>query len=248
MHTILMAHHAPLFQAAMGRAVDAWANGHPEATCPREVMETTDLGRIFSLLEAQPGLDLILLDPHLSGLHGISGLHALCSAFPDIPVALIWDGQDAHMALQSVACGAKGILHQNFSSQQVDEAISRLLSGGFYLPPEILCNSPHLSLQSRNPSIVPVWLQCLSQRQLLVLARMCTGESNKQIAWSLGIAETTVKTHVSMILQKLGVHNRVQAILLAKDVDFALHSGPQPTLSTTAPALPHPPEPESLHA
>jgi DNA-binding NarL/FixJ family response regulator len=50
---------------------------------------------------------------------------------------------------------------------------------------------------------------------------MAKGESNKQIAYNLHIAETTVKAHVSAILRKLGVHNRVQAILSASDIDFA---------------------------
>ena len=55
---------------------------------------------------------------------------------------------------------------------------------------------------------------------LLVLERMTKGESNKQIAYNLDIAETTVKAHVSAILRKLNVHNRVQAILSAGDIDF----------------------------
>ena len=60
-------------------------------------------------------------------------------------------------------------------------------------------------------------------KQLLVLERMTKGESNKQIAYNLDIAETTVKAHVSAILRKLGVHNRVQAILSAGDIDFSAY-------------------------
>ena len=59
------------------------------------------------------------------------------------------------------------------------------------------------------------------QTRALVLERMAKGESNKQIAYNLNITETTVKAHVSAILRKLGVHNRVQAILSASDVDFS---------------------------
>ena len=58
------------------------------------------------------------------------------------------------------------------------------------------------------------------RRQLLVLERMANGESNKQIAYNLSIAETTVKAHVSAILRKLSVHNRIQAVLAASNVDF----------------------------
>uniref|UniRef100_A0A1I7Y012 HTH luxR-type domain-containing protein n=1 Tax=Steinernema glaseri TaxID=37863 RepID=A0A1I7Y012_9BILA len=63
----------------------------------------------------------------------------------------------------------------------------------------------------------------LTRKQLLVLERMTKGESNKQIAYNLDIAETTVKAHVSAILRKLNVHNRVQAILSAGDIDFTAY-------------------------
>jgi DNA-binding NarL/FixJ family response regulator len=64
-------------------------------------------------------------------------------------------------------------------------------------------------------------LSSLTRRQLLVLERMSKGESNKQIAYHLNIAETTVKAHVSAILRKLNVHNRIQAVLSAGNIDFS---------------------------
>jgi DNA-binding NarL/FixJ family response regulator len=71
--------------------------------------------------------------------------------------------------------------------------------------------------------LAPELLQALTRKQLLVLERMTKGDSNKQIAYSLEIAETTVKAHVSAILRKLNVHNRVQAILSAGDIDFGAY-------------------------
>jgi len=224
MHTILIAHQQPVFREAL----DAHAASHFDPRCPREVMETDDLGRTFSLIRAQPKLDLILIDPKISGMHGLDSLLHLRSAFPAVPLALIWDGHDAQLALQSVACGASGVICKSASSQQVDAAISHMLRGGIYLPPDILCNDRHVPSPCQNLPIVPAWLQRLTRQQLRVLERMSLGESNKQIAWSLGISESTVKTHVSMLLQKLGVHNRVQAILMAKDVDFSICIGGTP--------------------
>lgn len=63
----------------------------------------------------------------------------------------------------------------------------------------------------------------MTRRQLLVLERMAKGESNKQIAYALDIAETTVKAHVSAILRKLNATNRVQAILSVGDIDFSAY-------------------------
>lgn len=103
------------------------------------------------------------------------------------------------------------------------EAIAQILDGNVYLPPDII-RSQKSGGHRHHPdhhSISPELLQALTRKQLLVLERMTKGESNKQIAYSLDIAETTVKAHVSAILRKLGVHNRVQAILSAGDIDFA---------------------------
>ncbi len=94
-----------------------------------------------------------------------------------------------------------------------------------YLPSDIIRTGKESTSNRRSrhedDPISPELLNSLNRRQLLVLERMSKGESNKQIAYNLNIAETTVKAHVSAILRKLGVHNRVQAILSASDVDFS---------------------------
>jgi DNA-binding NarL/FixJ family response regulator len=102
------------------------------------------------------------------------------------------------------------------------DAIQQILNGNVYLPSDIIRTGKEAQRRHRrddNP-ISPELLSSLTRRQLLVLERMSKGESNKQIAYNLNIAETTVKAHVSAILRKLSVHNRVQAILAASDVDF----------------------------
>lgn len=83
-----------------------------------------------------------------------------------------------------------------------------------------ICQTRRPTSLNENPGFAPELLQALTRKQLLVLERMTKGESNKQIAYTLEIAETTVKAHVSAILRKLNVHNRVQAILSAGDIDF----------------------------
>jgi len=227
MHTILIADQQPLFREAMGRAISAPPPSPAQAGCQPEVMETDNLGRTFSTIRAQRKLDLILIDPRLPGMQGLDSVLQLRHHFPSIPLALIWDGCDRQMALQSMACGVAGLISKTAPTHQVGEAISHMLNGGVYLPPDILHHHSHLPLPHQRLPIVPAWLQRLTRRQLRVLERMSLGESNKQIAWSLGIAETTVKSHVSMILQKLGVHNRVQAVLMAKDVDFSACTSPE---------------------
>jgi DNA-binding NarL/FixJ family response regulator len=103
------------------------------------------------------------------------------------------------------------------------EAIEHILNGNVYLPPDIIRTQKSGTRRHEETSIPPELLQALTRKQLLVLERMTKGESNKQIAYNLDIAETTVKAHVSAILRKLNVHNRVQAILSAGDIDFAAY-------------------------
>jgi DNA-binding NarL/FixJ family response regulator len=105
------------------------------------------------------------------------------------------------------------------------DAIEQILNGNVYLPSDIIRSQKPSSRHSHHnePSIPPELLQALTRKQLLVLERMTKGESNKQIAYNLDIAETTVKAHVSAILRKLNVHNRVQAILSAGDIDFTAY-------------------------
>ena len=105
------------------------------------------------------------------------------------------------------------------------EAIEQILNGNVYLPSDIIRSQKATTRRSQHneQSIPPELLQALTRKQLLVLERMTKGESNKQIAYNLDIAETTVKAHVSAILRKLNVHNRVQAILSAGDIDFTAY-------------------------
>jgi DNA-binding NarL/FixJ family response regulator len=105
------------------------------------------------------------------------------------------------------------------------DAIEQILNGNVYLPPDIIRTQKSQTGRRLNeiPAFAPELLQALTRKQLLVLERMTKGESNKQIAYTLDIAETTVKAHVSAILRKLNVHNRVQAILSAGDIDFGAY-------------------------
>ena len=81
----------------------------------------------------------------------------------------------------------------------------------------------HIVLQAITYGAVGFITKSTPRKQLQVLERMAKGEANKQIAYNLDIAETTVKAHVSAILRKLNVHNRVQAILSVGDIDFSTY-------------------------
>lgn len=218
MYKILIADDHPLFREAIHNVI---ADGFPGS----EVMETADLDSAVELTQANDDLDLILLDLNMPGMHGLGGLMNLRNEAPTIPVVIVSAEQDKHVVLQAITYGAVGFITKSSPRAQMTEAIERILNGNVYLPPDII--RMHKPGSRRTPTeshgFAPELLQALTRKQLLVLERMTKGESNKQIAYNLDIAETTVKAHVSAILRKLNVHNRVQAILSAGDIDFSAY-------------------------
>ena len=185
-------------------------------------METADLDSTLVLTQEHDDLDLILLDLNMPGMHGLNGLINLRNEAPTVPVVIVSAEQDKQIVLQAITYGAVGFITKSSPRAQMTEAIEQILNGNVYLPSDIIRTQKNPSRRSHEePSIPPELLQALTRKQLLVLERMTKGESNKQIAYNLDIAETTVKAHVSAILRKLNVHNRVQAILSASDIDFS---------------------------
>src|SRR5574344_609714 len=216
MYKILIADDHPLFREAIHNVISDGFEG-----C--EVMETSDLDSALALTQEHDDLDLILLDLNMPGMHGLNGLMTLRNEAPTIPVVIVSAEEDKQIVLQAITYGAVGFITKSSPRAQMTEAIEQILNGNVYLPSEIIRSSKPSARRVGHdePGIPPELLQALTRKQLLVLERMTKGESNKQIAYNLDIAETTVKAHVSAILRKLNVHNRVQAILSAGDIDFA---------------------------
>lgn len=214
MYKILIADDHPLFREAIARVV---GDGFPGS----ELLETADLDATLAVTADEEDLDLILLDLNMPGMSGLTGLLQLRNEAPTIPVAIISAEEDKNVMLQAVSCGAVGFLTKSSPKEQLIKAIAQILEGNIYLPSEIMRASAARAHEPNERSISAEQLETLTRKQIQVLERMTRGESNKMIAYNLNIAETTVKAHVSAILRKLGVSNRVQAILSASDIDFS---------------------------
>ena len=216
-YKILIADDHPLFREAISNVI---ASGFENT----EIIETESLDSALEIAKNTDDLDLILLDINMPGMHGLNGLITLRNEAPSLPVVIVSAEEDKQVVLQAITYGAIGFITKSSPRAEMTGAIQQILNGNVYLPSDIIRTSKEShSRRHRNDEnlISPELLNSLTRRQLLVLERMAKGESNKQIAYNLNIAETTVKAHVSAILRKLGVHNRVQAILSAGDVDFS---------------------------
>lgn len=216
-YNILIADDHPLFREAIINVIE---NEFPGCT----ICETDNLDGAVKLAETEENLDLILLDLDMPGMGGMNGLISLRNNYPTIPVVIVSAEKNKQVVIQAITCGAVGFIAKSSPREAMGAALQQILDGNVYLPPDIIrvedSSMRNRSSSSDEKTVSAEVIQSLTRRQLLVLKRMAKGESNKQIAYNLNIAETTVKTHVSAILRKLGVYNRIQAILSAGNIDF----------------------------
>jgi|TARA_B100002049_G_C16027918_1_gene353235 DNA-binding NarL/FixJ family response regulator len=212
---ILVADDHPLFQYAITDFVERNIPDTKTISC-------IDLEEALITAEENPNIDLVLLDLNMPGMDGLNGIVRFRNQFPEIPIVIVSAEEDKNVVLQAFTYGAVGFITKSSSCEQIVGALQQVLSGQVYLPPDIIRNggSTKPKEDSAQQQIDPKLIGALTRRQLLVFECIAKGKSNKQIAYELNIAETTVKAHVSAILTKLNVHNRIQAALCAASIDF----------------------------
>lgn len=168
------------------------------------VLEAVDSISAFEALSQYPDLDFVLLDLNIPGKDGFSVLETMNREHPTIPVAVLSASARQHDVDRVMATSAVGYIHKNTPSKLLLGAVQLMLAGGLYTPPSASLTEETISVQSEA---------LLTARQLEVLALLVDGNSNKQIAGTLGIAEATIKMHVTAIFKALNVKNRTQAAL-----------------------------------
>ncbi|ERS84769.1 MULTISPECIES: response regulator [unclassified Halomonas] len=219
MTTLMVADDHPLFREAIAAVIAA---GLPES----RLLEADSLAQAMQLAERlEADLDLLLLDLGLPDAAGLEGLARLRQALPGLPVAILSAEQDRRTVLEAIELGAVGYIPKSTPREDLLAALERILEGDLYLPPQVMRRppSPAPATDRSLPASLETRLARLTDKQLEVLERLHRGASNKGIARELDIAETTVKTHVSAILRRLGVKSRVQAVLLADQLDLAAY-------------------------
>lgn len=173
---------------------------------------------LAQIAELKP--DLVLMDVNLPMLSGVAALQSLRAAGDQTPVILIstFDEEDAF--LQGMRAGASGFLRKDVPLADLTAAIEAAIRGERTLRPSFT-----LKANQRLAEIKPVFDALdlpdpMTRREIEVLRLMATGLSNKEIADALGTGDTTIKTHVSSILSKLGVRDRTRAVLRALDLGY----------------------------
>lgn len=212
MYKVLIADDHPLFRDAIVHILGA---KFPNCI----TYESEDIAATLALARENEDIDLIMLDLNMPGMSGLNGLLDLINECPTTPVVVVSAENKKQVILQTMAYGAVGFIAKSSSKEEISDAIATVLDGNVYLPADIL-RAQATPASKQESTIVPEMLSSLTRRQLMVLKCMTKGEANKQIAYNLNVSETTVKSHVSSILKKLGVTNRVQAVLGCSGIDF----------------------------
>jgi DNA-binding NarL/FixJ family response regulator len=177
------------------------------------VRQAADPRTAFALVDAQPDMDLVLLDLSLPGMHGMSALQALRERHPAIAVVVVSASSDRETVQRVLDQGASGFIPKSSSNEVLKNALRLVLAGSIYVPPEIIGRgAPAATAPAPQGSTTPADIG-LTERQAQILALMMKGEPNKKICRQLDLAESTVKNQVTVILRALNVTSRTQAVL-----------------------------------
>ena len=207
-YRLVIADDHPLFRGALREAV----NGLLQQA---DIVEAGTFDEAAELIERGGDVDLVLLDLTMPGARGFSGLMYLRAQYPSVPVIVVSANDDPAAIRRCMEFGASGFIPKTVGVDSMRTAISRVLKGGVWTPPDVDlttgADAETAELMSRMATLTP--------QQVRVLMMLSEGLLNKQIAFQLSVSEATVKAHVSAILQKLGVESRTQAVIAAAKIE-----------------------------
>jgi DNA-binding NarL/FixJ family response regulator len=203
---ILIADDHPLVLGALRQALTGAISG-------AQIFEAADLDGLSAALEANPEMDLVLLDLSMPGVRGFSGLMYLRAQHASVPVIVVSANEDRAVMRHCLGFGASGYIPKSLDVETMRRAVRTVLDGGRWTPPDLDLATPDESgaLVRRLSSLTP--------QQVRVLMMLSEGLLNKQIAYALSVSEATIKAHVSAILQKLRVESRTQAVIAAVAIE-----------------------------
>jgi len=167
--------------------------------------------------------DVVLMDIRMPELDGVAATRILHDRFPAIGVIILTTFDDDEYVFEGLKAGARGYLLKDVSSDDLSAAIRSVARGQALIQPSIarkvvaefsrLASRPVEAIPTASPLVEP-----LTERELEVLRELAHGRSNREIAERLVITEGTVKNHISNLLGKLEVRDRMQAVLKAQQL------------------------------
>ena len=209
-NTVLIVDDHPLFCDALSMTLQAVAK-------IGEIFTADRLEAAIDMLNAGLKPDAVMLDLNLPDVDGFDGLLRL-KTVAKAPIIVVSSLTDNRVISRVIQAGASGYVPKHSQRDVFRTAFETLQRGETFLPEGcVLIEGDEEGEQSDAVNR----LATLTNQQSRILQLICEGKLNKQIAYDLSIAETTVKAHVTAIMRKLGVQSRTQAVLIAKQASFA---------------------------
>jgi DNA-binding NarL/FixJ family response regulator len=196
------------------------------------LLEAPNHAEAMARLAANADTELILLDLTLPDRDGFDVLAELRERYPDTAVVVLSAERDAEKVRRALDFGARGYIPKSAKADVIINALRLIMSGGVYIPPEILAGGlsappqPHYAAAD-NPMASPE-AAGLTERQINVLALIMQGKNNKTICRALNLAEPTVKNHVTAILRVLKVSSRTEAVITVNKLGWKIPEPPKP--------------------
>ena len=186
-------------------------------------------------------VDLLLVDLVMPGAQGLSHVLEVRRRYPDIRVIVLSGQEDRELMREALEAGVMGFIPKAYSPAVMLSAVRLVLSGGVYVPPMMLTgldltparNTAAVDAGAHTPvhhgetlsgpgrGSMPQLRSVLTERQMNVLALLSEGKPNKLISRNLGISEGTVKIHLAAIFRALGVRNRTEAVIAARELEHS---------------------------
>ncbi len=192
------------------------------------VLEAATCRQAEQLVEEHGDLEVILLDLNLPDGDGFRVLAQWREHHPEISIVVLSASSDRDNVVRALDIGAVGFIPKSAQRAVMIGALELVLSGGIYIPPEILVRGTLALSNSAAKEVAIDRLQVspadcgLTERQVEVLALMTQGKSNKAIGRVLALAEPTVKNHVAALLKALKVKNRTEAAMAVVEYGWDL--------------------------
>jgi DNA-binding NarL/FixJ family response regulator len=164
--------------------------------------------------------EVVLMDLRMPVLDGVAATRQLHVSRPECRVIVLTTFDDDEYVFEGLRAGAAGYLLKDVPSERLVEAIQAVARGESFLQPSVTAKvvSEFTRLVDRTPRHEESLVEPLSERESQILRLLADGQTNKEIAEALVIAEGTVKNHITSILNKLDVRDRTQAALKAREL------------------------------
>ncbi|WP_226704987.1 response regulator transcription factor [Microbulbifer elongatus] len=222
----IIADDHPLFRNALRLSIQ---QAFPDAS----IFEASDMQTLQQCVAEHPDCDLLLLDLHMPGAHGFSGLIFLNGQYPQLPVMVVSANEKPEIMCRAIDYGACGFLPKSAPVDQIAEALRQSLEGEIWLPPAVAERYQAGGDPGEDTEVIDV-IATLTPQQFRVATMLAEGLLNKQIAYEMQVTEATVKAHLTALFRKLNVNSRTQAVLALGSLDveapgqFAPPARPEP--------------------